>query len=682
MNKPRKQLRFSDSDNGSIENLIQDSFFTELRKNPMIGINSSTYLSGQLDRMITEFKTNIYYAPYTVICQSSGFGKSRACAALVDQGFFVVYCCLRKKGVRGFPKRSCLADDLLSTKPDISRYFKCYFSTFIEIANAAEQDCRDFFEKYQQENDSEYNLAKNLVDAKFRSLSNKVTIPHYTQERKLIFVFDEASSLLDVKSNGRSNFFLIRSILSDLKPNIFVLFLDTFSHLSEFMPPILQDPSNRVFSDRLKVFEPIYLLPNWDLFVTSDSVKSIQDSVIFENMCLFGRALWGSWMHTRTNSNGKYESIDHRDLYHLAASKLISKSFEDEFDEKDWLAILSCRIGIIRPKCLSTCKQLVAKHMAVCTYVDNEREIFEIDYPSEPILAEAAAFLINRKQNWQYFIDKLIYLTETCLISTGDKGEIIAKLILIMSMDRINGTIKPNYPLQFSRLIYVGEFIQSIYGKCRDKCANVDNNWSCDCKDYHCCIKIIKKHIDSPHRILNGYINFSHFTRPKDYMNKTSLVTALKRCAAFHCKSGQKAIDLVIPVACNRQNFSSISAILVQVKLWDCPAEPEYSSVMENIDSSLFCDMSKDIPYLFLYMQLGAPIANKSPYLKCIQRPTSSQPNQNVVIYSQGISSKLFHSLDSNIESKLIAFAASNQKLFKLKNDKTSAKIYDLIRFI
>ena len=676
-------MQTCDQNDEMVKSLIEDSFLIDLKLNPKIGINSRTYLSNTIKQMMEKFRKNNYYAPFSVICQSSGFGKSRACVSLVDEGFYVVYCCLRPKESKGFPKRSCLADDFLNTELDLKKYFKCYFSTFIELLNEAEQDCKQFFDKYQQEKGAKNNIIYKSVDGKYNDLANEDNIPEYIGDKPLIFVFDEASNLLKARKNGRSNYFILRSILSELKKNIFVLFLDTFSHLSEFMPITANDPSNRVFSVHLELFEPIYLLPNWDLFVALDSIRSIYDSVQYENICKFGRALWGSWVYTRTNSNGKYQSLDCRQLYHLAASKLIcSKSFDDEFDENDCLAILSCRIGMIKPKCLSTCQEMVAKNMAVCTYVDNQRNVFEIDYPSEPILSEAAAYLINSKKKPEYFVQKLISMIESSLISKGDKGEIIAKLILVFTKDKSPDASIPNYPLQFTKLVYVGEFIKSLFGKCGNNCASIENNWTCQSESKLCCLTMIKRQIDNAHNLLSGFINFTHFVKPKQSMSKTSLVMALKRCAAFHCKIGQKAIDLVIPVSCNMNNFDLISAIVVQVKLWNDPSEPEYSTIIGNIDSSLFYDMSKDVPYLVLYMQLGAPKDNRPPYLKDV-KISEEYPQSKIqaVIYSQGISRKIFPSLNKSLESKLKAFAASNEKLFKLRGDKKNLKIYNTIRF-
>ncbi|CAF0821379.1 unnamed protein product [Brachionus calyciflorus] len=194
---------------------------------------------------------------------------------------------------------------------------------------------------------------------------------------------------------------------------------------------------------------------------------------------------------------------------------------------------------------------------------------------------------------------------------------------------------------------------------------------------------MIKSQIENANQILSGFINFNHFTKANEYLNKTSLITALKRCAAFHCKYGQKAIDLVIPVSLNIDNFDSISVVVIQVKLVNEPNEPNYSKIIKKFDSSLFLDISKDVPFVFLYMQLGAP-KNKLPYINDIKDKNSDDPNSKymAIIYSQGISKEIFPIINESLEQKMQAFANSNDKFFKIKDNTTKVKINNIIRFI
>ncbi|RNA24740.1 hypothetical protein BpHYR1_026654 [Brachionus plicatilis] len=154
----------------------------------------------------------------------------------------------------GYPRRSALADVLLK-KENVETNFKWYFKTFIDILNEKKENnsCREFFDSYGNQEGLKIDEIK------------KVSIP--------FLFFDDASSLFP------DNYFILRSLTSNLKGN-------TFSQLTNFMPVSYQNPSKRISEKKLKVFEPIYLLPNWDVFIDGNyaKMKNIQDPILSENV--------------------------------------------------------------------------------------------------------------------------------------------------------------------------------------------------------------------------------------------------------------------------------------------------------------------------------------------------------------------------------------------------------------
>ncbi|RMZ97035.1 hypothetical protein BpHYR1_044278 [Brachionus plicatilis] len=101
-----------------INALIKESFEIQLYQNEKIGFDSKIYLKDQIKILMDRFNPIDCYGPFTTVCQASGFGKSKACFSLVDEGFYVVYCCLRPELSSGYPNRSCLADFLLSNSTE------------------------------------------------------------------------------------------------------------------------------------------------------------------------------------------------------------------------------------------------------------------------------------------------------------------------------------------------------------------------------------------------------------------------------------------------------------------------------------------------------------------------------------------------------------------------------------
>ncbi|RNA44691.1 hypothetical protein BpHYR1_041194 [Brachionus plicatilis] len=92
----------------------------------------------------------------------------------------------------------------------------------------------------------------------------------------------------------------------------------------------------------------------------------------------------------------------------------------ESLDLEDILAILSTIFGVIKPKSLSSCQNMIARNMTVSFYVNNKKDLFEKSYPSEPVLAEVSAYLMNRI-GYVKVVDCLLECLESFLISMSKK---------------------------------------------------------------------------------------------------------------------------------------------------------------------------------------------------------------------------------------------------------------------
>src|SRR5213078_3709184 len=63
------------------------------------------------------------------------------------------------------------------------------------------------------------------------------------------------------------------------------------------------------------------------------------------------------------------------------------------------LAVIAPRLALTVGPYTSEASELMENHFAVLTKTDNDRHVLRIGYPSEPILAEVSARLINH-YNW------------------------------------------------------------------------------------------------------------------------------------------------------------------------------------------------------------------------------------------------------------------------------------------
>lgn len=603
------------------------------------------------------------YGFFTTVCQSSGFGKSRACQNLSKKAY-VVYCCLRSSLSRsGYPKRSYLAKDLtdfFSSEQSARQYFISYFNMFFHFLNQNPSiSHEEFFKKFSNGFDGQstysehYELIVNNIKQLQSNCPQTDQLIDYVNNKPLVFVFDEASSLLKSDSDPKSdelfikpNYFILRSLISEMNRDkkIFVLFLDTFSSLSSFMPNKWFGPSKRASQSIL--IEPIYLLPNWDVFVDIEAIKTPKDSMVFENICSFGRPLWGSLLKAK-QLDKKYKQIGCKDLVSLAKEKLVGGGIKklNEFTINDSLAILSCRIGTIRPLLTSICQDLVAKNMAVCTYANYEENIFQIEYPSEPFLSNAAAIYFNETINTNniiqsglfFLINNLNQAVLNSIVDQGDKGETISKILLLKAYDASVNQLELDDTLDLIRkycsYIKVECFIKNLYGQIG--------------------LETIKNQLgrNESNKLLNGYVRFNHFVRAECSKEKLNLKNLIKRCCAVQCAKTEPGVDFVIPIiySLDENTFEQMSVILVQTKL-HATIKPLEVNKLKKIQ---ICRSDITTPFLVIYMQLGQVLET------LISQDFNSKLRNRAIIYSEGISSQVFCSINADEETSLRNFSKS-----------------------
>jgi hypothetical protein len=76
--------------------------------------------------------------------------------------------------------------------------------------------------------------------------------------------------------------------------------------------------------------------------------------------------------------------------------------------------------------------------MCVAFAVPKHREFLRSGTPSEPLLAEAAAWLLNAKNTFQHKApDYLSKVMECGLLARGERGEMVARLFWTMAHDNV-----------------------------------------------------------------------------------------------------------------------------------------------------------------------------------------------------------------------------------------------------
>ena len=688
-----------------VSQLIEYSFENfKFKQNEQIKMDSVSYLVNKIENGFNKFASDHskFYGPFTVLCNSSGMGKSRIfnelCKYSNSKNIYVVYHSLKSYNGTGYPSPSYFASYF--TRPfkntqHAKLFYTKFLNKYIDILNNPNSyshmdenlkdkiknnaiSPQDYFECFSK---NQKIVEKIATEIWFDSESSTKFKQIKVKDAFLVFVFDEASSLLtnhSIDSRGlkEKNYFILRSILSDQakelikqsnQNKIFSLFLDTLIPFNELAPITQNDPSLRVSFENEFTIEPIFLIPTWNIFKDVSQIRNIKESVQFGNVCMFGRPLWYAWYKSNIESEFNF---DEGKLIALAEDKLIGgqSKLKKKLNYFDVIAIFSVRIGILKPVSTIDSQNLVAKNMAVCLNIDKQKSLFEINYPSEPILAEAAARLMNsnvhdvylesgEKFTFDTMIRKLNNLLAQSIVHKGNLGQKIALIILIKAMD-LSKHEYLNHPFKFLKIVTVKEFLLSLYGQDA--------------------IVIIKQQLNDD-QLLNGYVNFNHFVHTENEASEINYTELIKHCAALHCRQTQTEIDMVIPVCLDENNFDNISAIFIQVKLHKKSVIKRPKFEFDKIDLSFLNNNNSSLPFLVIYMQLG--LKNNV----CLTNPTvnfniKAQPNA-ALIYSEGIikdDQLVFKCLNQKDANALVDL--TNVKVEPSNLNETDKKIYNYIK--
>lgn len=363
------------------------------------------------------------YSLYSAIVQSSGYGKSRLVTEAAKRDLNTLYCNMNQSD-QGYPLPNKNLFDFLSTKSDIESLkvflMLCYREAFEIVRDHEEKsDFLPLYQKYPLEGTSalfegfwdiiiakypsalqEVDSLKSFFDSQQAlyvdsfivedqvSGYHKATVKNglATNSRgeiflpELVIIFDEAKSLLEASTNEDRNVFRnLRAALKEIKSfNVMILFMDTLSSVSNFVPASIRDPSRR------NLFIPTILLPPFYEVLTYDVLADQNDDETYKRYSdcikLFGqgRPLWLTTYNNNcdTTSNVSKEPI--MALVAFAKQKLLcfeSKALglpldinpRDAKENPAAIAVMSIRFGIEGVMDHTLASSLMAGHMGTGT---------------------------------------------------------------------------------------------------------------------------------------------------------------------------------------------------------------------------------------------------------------------------------------------------------------------------
>ena len=442
---------------------LYDSLTVNLTKQGCLQLN---FLKDHLKNLHSIFETGSFYAPFTGIIQSSGFGKTKLCLDLLQTcpGIYFVF---RKSTNTGVPQMkdwmvkfanyviSADTDDLplqidmnktaanISTPGRFLLAFSAVLesyknileniisteSTESEIKAAIKKIGSSFAAEPTNDGSEEIKLIFNAdniptmtiqtiqdVSEKIYQTLASITNRTRTTEYPFLLFLDELDVFNYQKAAGRvSGLNIVRRGLHCLGnlTNLFALAIGTNSDALDFSPAV-RDNSLR-FVNRRNILPPFILSGNWDIF--SSTVK-------YEDIVLNEYSLLNLTMLNILFSLGRpvWSSCKISDVMTVAMAKM-RNGFSDSNGAR--LAQLMSRANLTVNVHHVLARTLVRSYMTIVNYVSTDANDMKICYSSEPVLALAARSLLN---NQSARLQALQAIKEFLFQRAMDKGRILETL--------------------------------------------------------------------------------------------------------------------------------------------------------------------------------------------------------------------------------------------------------------
>ncbi|KAF7976150.1 hypothetical protein HWV62_7461 [Athelia sp. TMB] len=585
-------------------------------------------------RTITNLFGSNEHAPYLVIVQSSGAGKSR-CVYELGASLPLISLNLREYSgseTSGFPARDTKICRLLhrgadeSSRDDKRRLCAAFLAGVLEAAlsiilenNLTDLDPSDWRGLLDQNKQSFDERAAKRANELWEELSpdHEVIILYVLPAtQKLSSCFKDAPHILlgideyhtlnfrYTTSKGSDEYTTYNALCDVLhylrREKIFVIFMSTTFKLGRLAPSIGEQ--------HIKQHAPYVSLP-FDLYdggpiITEDEL-TLTDVCNTEFLCRFGRPLW----YTRWKCG---DTGVKRRIIDFAMLKLNTFASLQRISNGAKFAALSIRLLLtFEPdrhapsvstetyqEALGEELDQVASHMRVVHSVPEHCEYMRTGTPSEPILAEAAGQLLMREDQVKCLAEAL-----NPLVGTGEPGKLAARLLFNLAHDATilglesNGFENPIY----ARPIPFLDFFKNLFA----------DQWSEAILDS---TPVGGDSTPFKDAFTDCYVHFTHWAKIGDEscITTEALWKGLARGIAWQCCGNMLGIDLVIPMLVGKESklgCDTVTALFVKIR---DKSKAQIVTLRKDFASTLF-QSGTHHPLVFLTMQLGVKLSEAKP---------------------------------------------------------------------
>jgi hypothetical protein len=347
----------------------------------------------------------------------------------------------------------------------------------------------------------------------------------------LLFAIDEARLLFGDQGYEVSLFRYLRRAWRSLCVTVaraqeelspVMILTDTAGRISELMPSLRRDDSARHFisGSGTDLFRPIFRLDTFDILSEDETLSFDEKECQSDKRVLsYGRPGWRSLFDSESTLE---------EILCLADLKVTGHTILHEADTSTVkLAILALRFGFMLANSVSLTEKLVASHMATVVDVSPDREFMAMNYPSEPILVEAAARVMHddsAKDGYGYerIVDYANHIIPAEYSDLhGYRGELIARMLLLQAADHVLQKDAESKVLQYHQAFQCGEYLSILTGHSIE---GFDASF------------------------LKGTIFLTHFVKIVENLTVEHLWRAWNRGCGLILAKRSPGVDLVIPV--------------------------------------------------------------------------------------------------------------------------------------
>ncbi len=410
--------------------------------------------------------------------------------------------------------------------------FNKIFSRFLRIT--------DSIRKYLQENTSSNLDFISSLESRLSTYTSQFLNAVMRKSLCWIICVDEARHL-NVEQPGCSWSILVHLNRAArlLKRGGLLIFMDTLSDIN-LLDPQKAFPSDRVGTLGLSQFVFLDTLAQ-DIFAPVEPAEglTIYDTEKMFHMVQFGKPLWQTaWnagvVETEMAGLARVKISEHRQFTpdHAKVMKAVHA-----------IAVLGARTSLDIRAGFCYANKLVGSLAAHVLYYNPDQSYARIIYPSDCVLAMAARDVIA-VAGWDHCINLVQDFISSEMVQIGVRGEWISQVLLLRAVD------------QFKGVCTVRDLLCKVVGDSRQ--LELDQVLFRDPRSSE---RQGANEDDSQQRniILEGMVNFNHFTQVYYTPTRRDLLHCLIRRAAVVCKRGQVGVDLIIPVALPEKYASPVA---------------------------------------------------------------------------------------------------------------------------